>query len=194
MIDFEAHAVASNPAEADDEARLVADARRDPRAFAALYHQHYHAIGRYIYRRVGDAHATEDLLSDVFLTALRRIDAYRWRGVPFRIWLYRIASHVVTRRLRRRVRVEARAAGANAADERSATTGPADVEALERLQSAMLAISPRYQTALALHYFEGLSIDQVAQVLGCRAGTVKSRLARGRAALRGLLGERGDNS
>ncbi len=52
-----------------------------------------------------------------------------------------------------------------------------------RVQRCLRAIAPRFQSVLALHYVEGLSVDEVARTLRCRPGTVKSRLARGRAAL-----------
>ena len=79
------------------EREAVARAQRDPRAFAALYRAHYDAIGGYLYRRTGDAHATEDLLSEVFLKALQSLSRYRSRGVPFRFWLLRIATNAANR-------------------------------------------------------------------------------------------------
>jgi RNA polymerase sigma-70 factor (ECF subfamily) len=51
------------------------------------------------------------------------------------------------------------------------------------VQRCLRAVAPRFQAVLALHYVEGLSVEEVARTLHCRPGTVKSRLARGRAAL-----------
>ncbi len=66
----------------------------------------------------------------------------------------------------------------------------ADPVDLEQTQRALLSIAPKYQAVLSLHYLEGLPVKDVALVLGCREGTVKSRLARARDALRAELARR----
>jgi RNA polymerase sigma-70 factor (ECF subfamily) len=180
----------------DSEQALIARARRDAAAFAEIYRRHAHAITGYVYRRCGDAHAADDLVAEVFLAAMRALPRYRDRGVPLRAWLYRIATNTVNRWARRntwrqRVRLglerhqgEARA-GESDPSERSQDT--ADVELARR---ALLSLSPHHQSVLALHYLEGLPVEEVALVLGCRVGTVKSRLSRAREALRKSLEER----
>ena len=55
------------------------------------------AIARYVYRRVGDGHVTEDLVADVFVSAMQAFARYRHNGVPLRAWLYRIATNRVNR-------------------------------------------------------------------------------------------------
>jgi len=174
---------------ADNEsgAALIERAKHDRNAFAILYRQHYQRIGNYLYRRTGDAHATEDLVADVFLTALRHLPRYRQRGVPFRYWLYRIASNAANRWARQRRKV-LRSLDGDVVDKDPACS---DAERndfdVERSQRELLTLPPRYQTVLALYYLESLSVQEVAQVVGCRVGTVKSRLSRGRQALREKL-------
>ena len=92
---------ALNAAMCDSEQDLVERAKRDGEAFAALYRAHRQAIARYIYRRVGDVHATEDLVADVFMIALQSLPRFRSRGVPIRAWFYRIATNRVNRWARR---------------------------------------------------------------------------------------------
>ncbi|MCH7720501.1 MAG: hypothetical protein IH988_05855, partial [Planctomycetes bacterium] len=84
-----------------DEPDLVERAKSDRRAFAEPYHCHQRAIGGYIYRRIGDAHATENLVADVFTIALQALPRYRQRGLLVRAWLYRIATNRVNRWVRR---------------------------------------------------------------------------------------------
>ena len=144
----------------DDEGQLVERARHDREAFTILYRRHFRLLSDHVYRRTGDAHATEDIVSDVFLTALRTLPRFRYRGVPVRFWLLRIATNAVNHWARRRRR-------------HPAVTLP--------------SLSPKYQAVLSLHYFEGLTVKEVAAVIGCRVGTVKSRLARAREALRAKL-------
>lgn len=57
----------------------------------------------------------------------------------------------------------------------------------ERARLALMALPPKYQTVLSLHYLEGLSLQDIAVAVGCRLGTVKSRLSRGRDAMRERL-------
>ncbi len=174
-----------------DERALVERAQRDREAFAVLYRRHYAALATHVYRRTGDRHATEDLVSDVFLTALRSLSRYRYRGVPLRFWLFRIATNVVNRWARRQRRGASASLEAHRLEPACPRSVSRDGEAdVERAQGALLALPPRFQAVLSLHYLEGLAVRDVAAVLGCREGTVKSRLARARDALREKLNGR----
>ncbi len=171
------------PTHAPDEGELIARAASDPAAFAELYQRHYAAVAAHIWRRTGDHHATEDLVAGVFHTALRRIRRYRSRGVPYRFYLLRIATNDVNkwmRSARRRDAALARLAECERPDDASVSASDASVE---HLRQALGALAPRFQSVLALHYVDGLSVAETATVLGCREGTVKSRLSRARAAL-----------
>ncbi len=172
----------------DDEGRLVERARQDPRAFAELYRRHRRVIASYVFRRTGDPHVTEDVLSEVFLAALRTLPRYRYRGVPVRVWLFRIATNAVNRWARRqRRRPTGSLDTADVADRAGPDRSTPSLGEAERARHALLSIAPKYQAVLSLHYLEGLSLLEVAAVIGCRAGTVKSRLGRGRQALRRQL-------
>lgn len=175
----------------DRERDLIERAKRDRHAFATLYREHYGGVAGYVYRRTGDTHATDDLVAEVFLTVMRSLPRYRCRGIPFRSWLYRIATREVNRWARRRHReISASLHDGIAADARAGeapSTGSAD---REHVRSALLSLSPKYQTALALYYLEGLSVEGVAAATGWRIGTVKSRLSRARDALRKTLSAR----
>jgi RNA polymerase sigma-70 factor (ECF subfamily) len=181
----------TSASEAGGEAELVARARRDRAAFAELYRSHYPTVARYVHRRTGSVHATEDLVSEVFLTALRTLPRYRYRGVPLRFWLLRIATNAVNRwarRARRDPAVSLQASHLEAGGVAvSSAHGGIDEEWARR---ALLSLPPKFQTVLSLHYFEGLAIREMAAVIGCREGTVKSRLARARDALRAKLNGR----
>ncbi len=172
----------------DADTELIERAKRDREAFALLYRRHYALVAGYIHRRVGDPHVTEDLVADTFMTALRCLPKYRTRGVPLQAWLYRIATTSVNRWVRRQRRwfrpLGDPALAAAPVIDRSTGDGTLD---REEVRKALLALAPRYQSVLSLHYLEGLSVEDVSQALGCRLGTVKSRLSRGREALREKL-------
>ncbi|MCP4592443.1 MAG: sigma-70 family RNA polymerase sigma factor [bacterium] len=188
-MELQISTMVSSPLDLDAERELVERAKRDRAAFARLYRRYYPVVAGYVYRRVGDAHLTEDLVAEVFLAALRYLPKYRQRGVPVRAWFYRIATNTVNRWARKQGRNLLRHYGdietADVAEDRAETNGWA-----ERTRGALLLLSPKYQTVLALHYLEGLSVEEVATAVGCRPGTVKSRLSRGREALRERLLQR----
>ncbi len=185
-------ALAASVLPSDSRSGAAADSpRADRAAFVALYRQHYALIVRYVARRVGDRHAVDDLVGEVFLAALRGLPGYRDRGLPVRAWLYRIATTTVNRWARRQRRWSLRRP-LDAVRELAARTGAPPVESdrrfdAEQVRRALGSLPVRYQAALALHYLEGLGVEEAALALGCRPGTVKSRLARGRAALRRRL-------
>jgi RNA polymerase sigma-70 factor (ECF subfamily) len=180
----------------DSDRALVARAQRDAAAFAEIYRRNCHAITGYILRRIGDRQTTDDLVADVFLTAMRALPRYRYRGVPLRAWLYRIATNTVNRWARQRTGRSRVQLGLDRDRHESPTTVDAppdeDDRAADagRARQAMLTLKPKHQSVLALHYLEELSVEEVAVVLGCRVGTVKSRLSRARDALRERLLER----
>ncbi len=175
-----------------DERELIERAKRDRDAFALLYRRHYRELAAHIYRRTGDLHTTDDLVADVFLTALLTLPRYRYRGVPLRFWFLRIATNAVNRWARRQRRGAIASLEADRLEDVRTGQGSNDdgEHDQERAQRALLTLSPAHQAVLALHYIEGLAVRDVAAVLGCRVGTVKSRLARARDALRAKLNDR----
>jgi RNA polymerase sigma-70 factor (ECF subfamily) len=176
-----------------DDHDLVEQAKRDREAFAVLYRRHYAMVAGYIHRRVGDRHVTEDLAAEVFLAALRCLGRYRHRGLPLRAWLYRIATNTVNR-WARRTRHEIKARFDELVIRRwiepSSAVTSHDEHDTEFARMALLSLRPKYQSVLTLHYLEGMALEEIAAALGCRIGTVKSRLSRGRDALREKLAAR----
>ncbi len=167
------------------EAELIVRARTSPDSFAVLYRRHYPAIVRYIRRRVGDEHIASDLVAETFMTALEHLPTYQDRGLPFRSWLYRLATSRVSRWARRLPRNDIQGVEEMALEAtRARHAGDPRTELARR---ALLSLPARYQDTLALHYLEGLSVEEVARALDTRVGTIKARLARGRDKLRSKL-------
>ncbi len=176
----------ATPAGEDD---LVRRAQIDPAAFGQLYQLHYTRILNYIYRRTMSVTAAEELASNTFFNALRHLDRFRGGG-SFAAWLYRIAGNEIRmhRRQWRRAHAECRQdfqriTIAQRQDDREIDRAQTISEAAHVLE-LLLTLSDKYQAVLALRYLEGLSVDQIADVLGKSAGTVKSLVSRGLAQLR----------
>jgi len=171
--------------ESCDERHLIERAKSDPAALSELYRLHFRAIATHVHRRIGKEADADDVVAETFLAMVRYLPRFLWTGVPFRVWLYRLATNQVNcwAKQRRRWLVE-QLRSETACREEQIESANHDVE---RLRLALLALPPRFQSVLSLHYLEELPTAEVAQVLGCRIGTVKSRLSRGRESLRRLL-------
>jgi RNA polymerase sigma-70 factor, ECF subfamily len=165
------------------DATLAERAAGDPDLFGTLYRRHFEAVAGYLLRRTGDQALAEDLAADTFLAAWRALPGYRETGVPFRAWLLRIATNranAVARRERLRRRVLALLARSMP----TGHTGQAQSDDTGELYAAMARIRAEHQAVISLVHLEGLSVEEAAGVLGVAPGTVKSRLHRGRQALR----------
>lgn len=169
-----------------DERQLIEAAKADARALAVLYRQHYAAVFGYVQRRIGNSHDTNDIVSDVFISMVHALSRFRWNNVPFRCWLLRLATTQIGRWVRKRkfsrLWQPFREDLASSPESKIHNNEQTDL-----VRKSMLALPDRFQTVLALHYFEDLSIVEISKVLECRPGTVKSRLSRGRDLLRKKL-------
>ena len=165
-----------------DEKALVEQAQRDPQAFAALYDRYVERIYAFAYRRTQDEAAAEDMTSVTFEKALRHIRSYRWQGVSFGAWLYRIARNEVAQHHRRK-----RFTLPLLQWHVSETNVEASVQTSEQrdaVQAAFARLSEGDQEVLTLRFFEELSSAEVAEVLGCSVQNVYLRLHRALGRLR----------
>jgi RNA polymerase sigma-70 factor (ECF subfamily) len=175
----------------DDEGQLIEQAQRGDRAaLSKLYRRHVDAIYRYVRPRVGDPIVAEDLTAEVFLKALEALKDYRYTGVPFIVWLYRIA-HARTvdhwRRTGRRQETEL-------PEEIAATGVDPEVIVGARIERADLAAAVRrltddQQQVIILRFVEEMRLAQVAAVMNKTVGAVKALQHRALASLARLLDE-----
>jgi RNA polymerase sigma-70 factor (ECF subfamily) len=174
----------------DEDRMLLAAARHDADAAGRLYDKYYSEILGYIYHCTFDGTVAEDLTSNVFLAVFRHLGRFRWRQVPFRAWLYRVATNEVRMHWRRQKRVrivsfqpddESQVAGTSASDSFAAT------EEYRLLHKALLELRLKYRTVIILRYFESKTIAEICEITGRKEGTIKSQLHRGLARLQDIL-------
>ncbi len=165
------------------EAQLVLRAQAgDREALEELLRRVQSVLFRYIRSLVGPDGA-EDVLQDVFLELCRHLRALH-EPEFFRPWAYRIASHASFSFLRRRRQWEVRHEEDVEMDELPNGIEESSSVLVGQLQRLVDCVSPASRAVLILHYFEDLSIQEVAAILQLSAGTVKSRLAYGLKCLR----------
>lgn len=175
----------------DEDQSLVCAAGQDPEAAGRLYDKYYARIFAYVYHCTLDRTATEDLTANIFLAAFANLGRFRWRQVPFRAWLYRIATNEVRTfyRRRRSARVARRRAEPDSTvrSSPSADEGPTATEEFRLVHRALLELKPKYREVIILRYFEDKTIAEISEITGARDGTVKSQLHRGLARLQEVL-------
>jgi RNA polymerase sigma-70 factor (ECF subfamily) len=174
----------------DEDQMLVSAARQDTEAAGRLFDKYYSEILGYIYHCTLDGTVAEDLTSNVFLAVFRYLGRYKWRQVPFRAWLYRIATNEVRMYWRRQKRTKIISIQPDG-DEYAAEPSAADsLEAAEKyrlLHKALLELRMKYRTVIILRYFEDKTIAEICEITGRKEGTVKSQLHRGLALLQDIL-------
>jgi RNA polymerase sigma-70 factor (ECF subfamily) len=155
-------------------------------AVGDLYDRFYEPIYRYCLRRLYFRHLAEDAVSGVFLTIAQRIRDFRGRNLrDFQAWLYVIAGNHVSQLLRQKLRDE-RLIEQIAEHAWTQETGspPWRWAALYR---SLLTLDEEQQHLIALRFFEKLSHDQIARIVGSRVGTVRVRIHRALMELRPTL-------
>lgn len=171
----------------------------DPEAFARLVALHEGMVFNLATRLLGTSDEARDVAQDVFLQVYRRLDRFEGRS-SLKTWIYRIVVNSCRNRQRFwRRRHRERCCSLETLAPRDAAclaTDPTTAsplmrlerrETAERVQIALMGLSFPHRVILLLREVEGLSGDEIAETLGIARGTVKSRLARAREALRQRL-------
>lgn len=170
-----------------EERDWIAKAQQgDRRAFGELVYRYREGVINVVYRMCGDANLAEDAAQEAFVRAWQHLNRYQPRS-PFRNWVYRIATNAaldVLRRERETVDVDVLPLATN-------TAGPeAEAESDERatvVKKAVLSLPDASRAVLILREYEGLSYQEIADMLQIPIGTVMSRLNYARTRLRDML-------
>ena len=159
-----------------DEERLIQRAKQhDEAAFAQLYEEYFDRIYRYVALRIGDKMEAEDITQQVFLSAIKAISSFKWKGVPFSAWLFRIAHNQVVdylRKSKKRVSVHL---------EESLVASDSDPQEIyerklniEKLALATKKLTLAQREVISLRFAAEMSVAQVAEVMGRSEGAIKA--------------------
>ena len=159
-----------------DEQSLVQRAQQlDQAAFAKIYEEHFDKVYRYVALRIGDRMEAEDITQQVFLNALKAIHSFKWQGVPFSAWLFRIAHNQVVDYLRKRTR-QATAP----LDDVLTSTDPEPAEIaeqninIEHINQAAQGLTELQREVISLRFASELSVTEAARVMGKSESAVKA--------------------
>jgi RNA polymerase sigma-70 factor, ECF subfamily len=163
----------------------------DVRAFEQLFQQYHRGIYNAIYQMTRNEADAADLTQEVFVRAYRALPRLQ-TPEAFTSWLYRIAVNLSRNWLRDRgrVRIESLELPGDDGEEGNTReiadpTGDPSVlvqtqDLQERVQKAVAGLSPDHRTVVTLHHLQGMPVEEIARVMDCSIGTVKSRLSRAR--------------
>ncbi len=180
---------------ARQEWELVQRAQRlEEPALAWLYESYYPRIYSYALLQLGDVQQAEDIASEVMLKVLEALPSYRFRGIPFSAWVFRIARNcLIDHHRRRKRRAEVGLDAAAAAPDKHNPQALAEVAfSRDELRRALLYLTEEQRQVIILKFIHGLDNKSVAKILGRSEGAIKSLQHRALQALRRHLvrGER----
>lgn len=154
-------------------------AQREPAMFRPLYDRYYERMFRYILKRTADEALAADLCSQVFLKAMQKLAGYRFRGVPFSAWLYRIAGNEVTQYYR------------NTGKQRVVSIQESDVlEMIDEIPEednsmtvnfmleALQELPEKDMQLIELRFFEHRAFKEIAQILNITESNAKVKTYR----------------
>ncbi len=183
---------------ADPNAPVVGQVQVDdpaaaPADWAGIVERHSDRVYRLAYRLTGNRPDAEDLTQEVFVRVFRSLHTYT--PGTFEGWLHRITTNVFLDQARRRQRIRFDAlSDARAGRLASGAPGPdaayADGTFDDDVERALASLPPEFRAAVVLCDVEGLSYEEIAEVMDAKLGTVRSRIHRGRALLRRALAHR----
>ena len=189
--DLQAAADAAIAAADADVVELVARAQAGSAdAFGSLYDRYVDIVYRYVYYRVGNQSLTEDMVSETFLRALRRITSFTWQGRDFGAWLVTIARNLIADHYKSsRYKVEVTTGEILDADR--ATDGPEN-EVLDSMTNVTLLeavkmLGAEQQECIVLRFLQGFSVTETALAMGKTDGAIKALQYRAVQSLKRLL-------
>jgi RNA polymerase sigma factor (sigma-70 family) len=155
--------------------------------------EHSSRVYRLAYRLTGNPHDAEDLTQEVFVRVFRSLASYT--PGTFEGWLHRITTNLFLDQARRKAKIRFDALADDAETRIAGRVLAPDSEYLDAhfdddVEAALAALPPDFRAAVVLCDIEGLSYEEIADVLGLKLGTVRSRIHRGRSLLRKALAHR----
>jgi len=177
----------------DSQRDQAADSSAEVPTWDEVVERHSDRVYRLAYRLTGDRHDAEDLTQEVFVRVFRSLSSYT--PGTFEGWLHRITTNLFLDQARRKQRIRFDALSDARADRLTSSSLPPEAAYTEQrfdddVEAALATLPPDFRAAVVLCDVEGLAYEEIADILGAKLGTVRSRIHRGRAMLRTALAHR----
>ncbi len=185
----------------NEEKELIKLAQKEPEVFTKVYVQYYPKIFGYVLKRTANLEMAQDITSETFFEALKKLWQFRWRNISFSSWLYRIATNKINLHFRKD---KYKSASLDELQEQGfepvSLHNPETeiIAAQEKLkqhrdfivcQQKIAQLDIKYQEVITLRFFEQKQIKEISEILGKSEGTIKSLLHRALEKLRASMNE-----
>lgn len=169
----------------------------DQNAYADIVNLYQHKLYQVCYRMLGNKQEAEDITQEAFIRAYINLHSYDQKR-KFSTWIYRIATNLCIDRIRKKkpdYYLDAEVAGTEgldmysqiSTDERLPEEVVEQMELQDRIQYEISRLPDKYRSVIVLKYIEELPLQEISEILDMPLGTVKTRIHRGREALRKQL-------
>ena len=178
------------PERTTDEALLTRAGEGDQAAFLELYERHRQPIFRFAYRLLGEVDLAEDVTHDCFLSLIRKPENFRPERASLRTYLFAAARNLALKYFRdsgRETRLDEMTEEPQLSPRHEPLRKLLDEELAAEVRRAVFSLAPLQREALVLFEYEGLSLNEIAEITGADVGAVKGRLYRARERLKGVL-------
>jgi RNA polymerase sigma-70 factor, ECF subfamily len=177
--------------------RIMQVLKGDQDAYGEIVELYKDKVYQISYRMLGNRHEAEDIAQEAFIRAFINIHSFNI-DLKFSTWLFRIATNLCIDRIRKKkpdYYLDAEVAGTDGLNMYSQIPSKTDMpekeleslELEETIQKEILKLPEKYRTVIVLKYIEELSLIEISEILNLPIGTVKTRIHRGREALRKQL-------
>ncbi len=160
------------------ELQIIEEAKKNPQKFGMLYEKYYKGIFIFIYKRIDDEMLSEDLCSQVFMKAMANLHKYKYKGVPFSAWLFRIAINEVNlyfRKNKNQRAISLEDAGIYRLGEEMSFSKSDEEEKIESIVECLNHLSKKEVELLELRFFENRAFKEIAYILNISENTAKVR-------------------
>lgn len=158
-----------------EDKQLIENAKKDVQFFGALYSKYIDKIYQYIYYRVNnDKETALDLAAEVFTRALKNLPNFKWQGYPYSAYLYQVARSVCCEHYGEKTTINIDDIAIQ--DEKNVTSEQkAD---LHILWEEINLLKPPLPEIFEMHFVEGLTYDEIAQVINKKPGAIRTAISR----------------
>lgn len=175
--------------------QIIEEFETNKLVFEKVYGHYYEMILKYLLKRTVSAESAYDLTAETFVKAFENFHKFKWKGISIKVWLYRIAINAL-KNYRRNPKISPLTEKMEGLKQLR-TDAKTELEELDkamfgdqdiaRLSDAMGTLNPKYQNVVSLHYFEGMTHEEIAGVINRSKSAVKSMMHRALENLRQVL-------
>ncbi len=174
--------------EITSEQDYVEAAKKDPSKFGFLYDKYYNSVFRFVFQRTGDEYTSHDITSEVFFKALKNIQKYEFRGLPFSSWLLRVAHNETMKVFRNNSK---RRVVKLKSDHLENLIDEIEENHLEDFKPHLLCLLNELKESdlqlIEMRFFEGRAFKEIAEITEKKESAVKMKLYRVLEKLKGKI-------